>query len=43
MIRPMCIEYVDFYLHISEDKVDCCVIYCCIIVDVLLDVVFCKV
>ena len=27
MIRPMCIEYVDFvYLHIYEDEVDCSVI-----------------
>ena len=44
MIRPVCIQYVDFlYLHICEDKVNCCVVNCCIFVNVLFDVVFCKV
>ena len=44
MIGPVCIQYVDFlYLHICEDKVNCCVVNCCIFVNVLFDVVFCKV
>ena len=43
MIRPMCIEYVNFvYLHICEDIVNCCVIDCCTIVDVLFYVIFGK-
>ena len=42
MIRPICIQYVDFlYLHICEDKVNC-VVNCCIFVYVLFDIVFCK-
>ena len=43
MVRPMCIQYVDsVYLHIREDVVNCWVINCCMIVDVLFDVIFGK-